>query len=417
MGFLTAAAPAVGSTKKEKFEKIRQAGKKMHEEHQNSANQQEIEERPIPTQNPGPVQHSDTNVHQVPPAGFARPPTGPNNKEQISNSRPPSGNNNFYPQPDRRRTVATPVHEKYARDRPNRYPVQNSYLTRRPLESRDSMADVNMRRQDLGQQLKNLKSQLMSEREKVENQIQRQNYANNTFRMKNMNTYRLPTSSRGYSRGGNGLSDNSAYLVHPPNAFRKQPTQYSLLDAETTRVPVGGDGLDLSALPSLTEPTTRQSDLNMNDNFSIRDDVSETTLAPSITSKQIDELAERNRERMERLQKWKEEQEENDKIINRQQAIANADQVLDNFKNKIRPNSNSVGTDSIQQSRANTRSQSRGKSASRRTTAAKTERNEPLPQSRVTTADDPSKTRNKSRIEHLQDLERQKQTQNSINLA
>merc|ERR1712176_1342473 len=157
----------------------------------------------------------------------------------------------------------------------------------------------------------------------------------------------------------------------------------------------------------------RQSDLNMNDNFSIRDDISETTLAPSITSKQIDELAERNRERMERLQKWKEEQEENDKIINRQQAIANADQVLDNFKNKIRPSNNSVGTDSIQQSRANTRSQSRGKSASRRTTAAKTERNEPLPQSRATTAEDPSKTR----IEHLQDLERQKQTQNSINLA
>ena len=131
---------------------------------------------------------------------------------------------------------------------PNQSQIRYYQSQRQNMQSRDSMMDVTQKRHEVGRELNALKKQLLAEKDKVEQQITNASH----FKLRNMNSYRLPTrdyinrpvSNRVQNRGYSGyapapnVSGGLPGTGLPPR-FAKQGTQVSLLNADTKFMPVG----------------------------------------------------------------------------------------------------------------------------------------------------------------------------------
>lgn len=194
-----AADLGINDLKKAKFEAIRQQGKQAHLENKSKINvrRQAVDDRPL-NNAAGREQGAVQQAENFPEPPRSRPPTGPNYQNQLAEEderrrrislqsreqRAEARRLNTGNREHRRETIATPSQSRHYVN-----PPAKTYLNRRPIESRDSMLDLQQKRQDVGNQLSALKKQLLNEKEKVESQMNRQNLVNRNFRMNNLRAF------------------------------------------------------------------------------------------------------------------------------------------------------------------------------------------------------------------------------------
>jgi len=203
----------------------------------------------------------------------------------------------------------------------------NRYLNRRPIESRDSMLDLQTKRKDVGFQLRELKTELQNEKYRVEQQLENRP----RFHLRSQQTYRLPKREDSFEKYAKEQHNYSIFGLSGAPKFSNRPnflkvgTKTSLLDARTDFLPIDDGGSDIMVLPGGKNfEKTPKNELD-----ELLSDIDDRC---SITTAQINELADRNKERVERLRQWKNEQNLNSRPQTKDQT---PDEIIDKFKQKL----------------------------------------------------------------------------------
>ena len=158
------------------------------------------------------------------------------------------------------------------------------------------MLDLQTKRKDVGFQLRELKAELQNEKNRLEQQIENRP----RFHLRSQQTYRLPKREDSFEKYAKEQHNYSIFGLSGAPKFSNRPnflkvgTKTSLLDARTDFLPIDDGGSDIMKLPGGKKfESSPKNELD-----ELLSDIDDRC---SITTAQINELADRNKERVERL--------------------------------------------------------------------------------------------------------------------